>query len=989
MKSSWPADLRVPPPIPTKRKGKRKEIGEYFLRRSDAPLVEFGIHAATTLVNVNGRLKWDYIRPGHDQKEPIPQIIKSVRVTPESYSDGPSVPEVTAYQRAEQGKYKARFLRTYYPEVDVGMDILQPFLMEGHQAANQPPLFSSHQGNCLAVALLGQSPSGKEEWMTPLIISTSGEIGACLNAFPFSNPSEDFRSLVYSPSVLKDFKIPILQILVGPTLRDGVALIAVRLPTKVVTVSLTQIRPSESQEYSNSYTEIDVITLEKTNSRPIVDMVFNPQASENGKVAELLLVNEGGCLWIWDLNEVGTPSIKPLYQTAVSHDANARPVTEDFWRIAWGTSTNVYVMNSQALIQINTEISLSTPITALMIHETDGNLASILSARDDVLCICSSRKVFWVDAITGVPLMIWDHGREDVSNLQIDWLPPNQGLSVCLSHAADSILTIFPVLATPGPLLHAHASSYAVSLPFSHASPSSPRRGLQLVHHPLDTVESLSFYVFDSTSLGSIVQSLCAVAPASAPNAKSVTQGFVLPCQSKGWGSLGRQSTYGPLGARESTTLDLRAVYEELFLNSAGGFGVLLNNVGGHSSPNNDSAVDKAVGDITGVLLSAEPSAPLMRITSDIFLGSRPNLRPLTQARYLSSGFFETTVTKRLLSGEAARRALFGTIRDEAAWSYDFTETVKAICPAGLVLPTRVDDFDTVTHRQTNPEQEGKQSANGGKRANAHSNLAIDLVMALNVWSTSPFKSITSGESLSRITPSRESVVADLQDTTAMLSRASLVRNEPPPIQYGFLAPTILQRKRGRSERSKSRGADYDHDVEEHVAIMEVDNSQEAHGVQPVGVQLLLKEWTIGEDPRDYNYVNPYTAASDGQETNFTRCPIQLAAPIKPRPPTVGSQTQIKVSQRPTAPPTTSGGFTSQEMVFRASQPVASFPRFLATAGAPSTPALRAPSSSQVVEPQTQAPDTPWASTQPVAGAFGSRTNLAVKAKAKKRVEGF
>lgn len=68
MQNSWPADLRVPPPISARRKGKRKEIGEYVLRRSDAPLVEFGIHAAATLINVDGQLKWDHIRPEYHQQ---------------------------------------------------------------------------------------------------------------------------------------------------------------------------------------------------------------------------------------------------------------------------------------------------------------------------------------------------------------------------------------------------------------------------------------------------------------------------------------------------------------------------------------------------------------------------------------------------------------------------------------------------------------------------------------------------------------------------------------------------------------------------------------------------------------------------------------------------------------------------------------------------------------------------------------------------------
>lgn len=254
--------------------------------------------------------------------------------------------------------------------------------------------------------------------------------------------------------------------------------------------------------------------------------------------------------------------------------------------------------------------------------------------------------------------------------------------------------------------------------------------------------------------------------------------------------------------------------------------------------------------------------------------------------------------------------------------------------------------------------------------------------MVLDVCSASRFKRTIAAETSPRMMSTAERAVNDLQGATAMLSRASLAEAEPPPIQYGFLVPTSRQRKRGRSGKGKGKDADQDHATEKHLDMIEVDSPEEANETQPLGVRLLLKEWTIGEDPRDYTYVNPYTTANDSFGANISRRPTYLATPTEQKPPTIGPQTQIKALQRPTAPPTIGGGLAFQ---LQATQPLASLSKLLPT----SPHALRAPFSSQAIGSHSQASDSPWASTQPVAGAFGSRTSIAAKTKVKKRVGGF
>ena len=116
--------------------------------------------------------------------------------------------------------------------------------------------------------------------------------------------------------------------------------------------------------------------------------------------------------------------------------------------------------------------------------------------------------------------------------------------------------------------------------------------------------------------------------------------------------------------------------------------------------------------------------------------------------------------------------------------------------------------------------------------------LALDLGMASRVYSSNRF----SQPGLAPLEQAQtfEDVVADMSLATGALS---INVSGPPPVHFGFLTPTVA----GRSDRSPSVGSDNPH----------TPHAGEAESV-PVGVRLLMNEWNVGEDPKDYKYLDPY-----------------------------------------------------------------------------------------------------------------------------------
>jgi hypothetical protein len=222
------------------------------------------------------------------------------------------------------------------------------------------------------------------------------------------------------------------------------------------------------------------------------------------------------------------------------------------------------------------------------------------------------------------------------------------------------------------------------------------------------------------------------------------------------------------------------------------------------------------------------------------------------------------------------------------------------------------------------------------RETEAREQLVLDLVLSNDVYSARPFAklhSFAAGEA----TP----------NTIARPMEMSY-GEEPPEVKFGFFRPI------------RKSGAD-------HYADQSQDNEQDPGVSSPLGVRLLLAEWELGTDPKDYTYRDPYGVADIDEQ------PI----PQYRKPPAALPMTQKKQIPPQRPPP----------VVAAATQP----PVVHTVERAPTTIWSQAvqPIHSQQSEPGLDAfSQEPMMSTQVLPGPFGGRP-AAGKKPAKKRIGGF
>lgn len=134
--------------------------------------------------------------------------------------------------------------------------------------------------------------------------------------------------------------------------------------------------------------------------------------------------------------------------------------------------------------------------------------------------------------------------------------------------------------------------------------------------------------------------------------------------------------------------------------------------------------------------------------------------------------------------------------------------------------------------------------------------LALDLGMASHVYAFKRFSepNLTASERAQTF----EDVMADMSLATGALSISG---SEPPPVHFGFLTP-ITARPPDQSPSSEPEKP-------------RTPQPEEAEPI-PLGVRLLMDEWKVGEDPKDYKYFDPYDDDTSG--------PTELKRRVKTEP---------------------------------------------------------------------------------------------------------
>jgi hypothetical protein len=271
----------------------------------------------------------------------------------------------------------------------------------------------------------------------------------------------------------------------------------------------------------------------------------------------------------------------------------------------------------------------------------------------------------------------------------------------------------------------------------------------------------------------------------------------------------------------------------------------------------------------------------------------------------------------------------------DAEWHHDWTSTFKQLVP---------DVSDTVQELHDNLKRydlttdDYRPGPSLRTEKEAREQLTLDLALASDVYAPHSIKPADP-----------DTQVDDVFETMSRATEAmSIGIPEPRPVQFGFLRPESQDHYDRREERKLEC---------------------------PLGVRLLLSEWEIGADPREYEYRDPY------DNTELPSVPARAAKKATDKTPATEQKSQPLrmppvVAIAPTAPPTIAGtqpvrptpATQSQgaDDLYKGSQPIQG-------------PLAAMQSSQEMLLP----------STQILPGPFGGRPGPVKKKLAKKRIGGF
>ncbi|KAJ7667681.1 hypothetical protein DFH06DRAFT_1183265 [Mycena polygramma] len=209
-----------------------------------------------------------------------------------------------------------------------------------------------------------------------------------------------------------------------------------------------------------------------------------------------------------------------------------------------------------------------------------------------------------------------------------------------------------------------------------------------------------------------------------------------------------------------------------------------------------------------------ELNEPVDRIltTYDVLFRSGDEPGDFARADFLAESVLNSTRGYRAVS---QGRVSAASLKKDASWDYDLTATlsnfVADFSPDISTITERLRRFDLNFGSECSPSSPRRE-------IEAREQLALDLMLSQHIYSPHPF-----------------STQADINSELETMTRTLSLDDEPPPITFGYLRP------------------------------IPKDDEQDAQDMIAPGARLLLKDWDIGIDPRDFLYKDPDDEAPEEQ----------------------------------------------------------------------------------------------------------------------------
>lgn len=292
-------------------------------------------------------------------------------------------------------------------------------------------------------------------------------------------------------------------------------------------------------------------------------------------------------------------------------------------------------------------------------------------------------------------------------------------------------------------------------------------------------------------------------------------------------------------------------------------------------------------------------------------------------------------------------------LKKRSASHWDMRPVYKRFVPEMYRDPT---DHCNALSRYDLIADDNRSATSYRREAGAKDQLALDLSLSSDVFASRAIK-----------TSKVDSVEDDVETMWNAAEAMSIGETEPPQVKFGLLDPIPVEEAEKTGPSTSG-------------------NNQTPKS--SLGIRLLLSEWSIGDDPQEYNYVDPY----DVNATPSRPLPQRKEQPRKRTPPPVALQPSriqkppaIAVKTAPAAPPAIALTQSSRPAPV---PPVPSFPQSQQSLPrAPqggSQPTQTGWSSNSPTQSQM-----PVMSTQVLPGPHGGRPQPVKKKPPKKRVGGF
>ncbi|KAL5532659.1 hypothetical protein ACEPAF_4433 [Sanghuangporus sanghuang] len=855
---------------PDNGKGKGKAESNSKASWTSYPVIDHGALSAATLVKIGDALEWRTVhspRKGYLKTQGRPSKVFPCTRPKEIKNAG-----LTHQRRAEQG---ARFLRRFHPDVDIPLELIEDVLKQDEAVEKQYEMFDPFAGNTLSATYCFDGAKKR----AIALAFPSGKLGGDLNISPLSI---HLNSVLFQPRTrpIWTFDTPIRQITSSaPAINFGERAgrtLAVRTYGQVSVFDIRNQVTSSTDSTKPPFAIFEAMSIRsqdlQSHSGGIVDMSFS--RSDPG---ELFVVTEKGTGYHCSRRE-GEKIIKRIFEDPLEDEGS-------FWRIFGDKNAYSGIVASEKLVQKFDTRSFGTSLNLLEYDDGRNVITSLCPTQlEHLLCASTTGQVIWIDErYPKQPLLGWRHHRAFDRTLNLRTIEFENTSLAFLCSSKNNHVTAISVAKLQDTLLQCEMPPRA--LPPLSDSPLTT--GRVLIRHPGSPSDSFS--LLELSERGSLHhQGLRYTTDASivSPGREFVKDRFDFRWSNDVY-ELERQEKdlkpdYGNLEEREVARLDMSGLYEALF---------------GEEAQEARAKREEATSDEVYELLENMPTywqrsdtEEHIRTLFDIAFGSGEEPQRPSRADFLTGTVLNSA---RGYRARKQGRLSVSEIAKKSGWHADIRPILRRISPdvfhdseeSGSSGPDRAND-EWIGHEPYKVGRDEDIPKADRQETEAREELALDLTLAAHVFSAVSIRNPTLPEITQDLPPgveeSREGASFLTQETEKLsLSDSSGKAKEPPHVKFGFLRPVyrkdgMKKRKNPRQseeeeeEDSGSQGAEEGKGKERaHAQAEEEQEEETAAGGEmpkiPLGVRLLLSEWTIGEDPYKYEYVDPYDLDAAGE----------------------------------------------------------------------------------------------------------------------------